>query len=388
VLINFEQQTWDLYKLKGTLNHAQLLLECHGRAQRGDDDAKRRLRVLHFLHHDRKENDDYCWELPNQPHLPEVDPFPQVQATLGPRLWALLIGNDNYPQSPLRGTVNDSKAWKSYLIDFLGVPESHITHIQDANREAMVTALYDLRDNEDIKRGDHILFAYAGHGSSYEARSHSFEDDISLQAPSIEVLCPVDRGLNRSPPLLPVVRDLDQVPEEKKEGKKGGTPDISDREVLLILVDVHDRTGANITFVLDCCHSGGGIRGLDDGNGGGCDRRYRSLGSVDDEEVVERMFAEADDHPRRNPKTLSVRSPTWASDTANIYRPALFAACHETQLAWEENGHGAFTSAIMDVLRSEKGNGLTCSGLIEAIGPLSGNQTPLFDGEETQLFLQ
>jgi hypothetical protein len=41
----------------------------------------------------------------------------------------------------------------------------------------------------------------------------------------------------------------------------------------------------------------------------------------------------------------------------------------------------------MDVLRSEQGNGLTCSALVEAIGSLSDNQTPLFDGDETRLFL-
>jgi hypothetical protein len=105
-----------------------------------------------------------------------------------------------------------------------------------------------------------------------------------------------------------------------------------------------------------------------------------------DQKVIERMFAEADDHPRRRPSNLSVRSPAWASETVDIYRPALLAACQDTELAWEENMHGAFTSAIMDVLRSEKTNGMTCSGLIKAISPLRQGQQPRFDGKDSILF--
>ncbi|KAJ2921197.1 hypothetical protein H1R20_g15896, partial [Candolleomyces eurysporus] len=238
-LMEFEQQTWELYQLQGTLDHTRLLEECQVRAQRGDHEAKRRLEVLNIFHTTRHDNRADRWELPpDHPKwqkLEEVTPDPQVQATWGPRLWALLIGNDRYPQSPLRGAVKDSMAWKVYLIDFLGVPEDHITHIENAKRETMVTALYNLRDNDKIKEGDHILFAYAGHGSRYDAQVYSFEDDIGHRAGSIEALCPVDRGLPR----------------------RRGTPDISDREVLLILSEIHDQTKADITVVLDCCHSGG-----------------------------------------------------------------------------------------------------------------------------------
>ncbi|RXW19937.1 hypothetical protein EST38_g5900 [Candolleomyces aberdarensis] len=211
-LMEFEQQTWDLYQLQDTLDRPRLLHECQIRAQGGDHDAKRRLEVLGMSPQTRHQNRANRWEpSPDQLNwrdIREVAPDSQVQATLGPRLWALLIGNDNYPQSPLKGAVNDSLAWKFYLTDFLGVPESHITHIQDADRKTMVAALYDLRDNHNIKESDHIIFAYAGHGSRYDAQVYSFDDDISHKAGSIEALCPVDRGLPR----------------------RRATPDISDRE--------------------------------------------------------------------------------------------------------------------------------------------------------------
>ncbi|KAJ2924395.1 hypothetical protein H1R20_g12691, partial [Candolleomyces eurysporus] len=357
--MEFEQQTWELYQLQGTLDHTRLLEECQVRAQRGDHEAKRRLEVLNIFHATRHENRADRWELPpDHPKwqkLEEVTPDPQVQATWGPRLWALLIGNDRYPQSPLRGAVNDSMAWKVYLIDFLGVPEDHITHIENAKRETMVTALYNLRDNDKIKEGDHILFAYAGHGSRYDAQVYSFEDDIGHRAGSIEALCPVDRGLPR----------------------RRGTPDISDREVLLILSEIHDQTKADITVVLDCCHSGGGTRELN------VDSHSRTLAPLIDPEVIKRMFVEADEHPRRRPSTISVRSQAWASATVDIYRPVLLAACQDTELAWEEKQSGLFTSAVLRILRSEMGKGLTCSGLIEAVGPLRRSQKPRFDGADT-----
>jgi hypothetical protein len=363
--MEFEQATWDLYKLQGTLDHTRLLFECQARAQNGEVEEKRRLGVLDIFHKLRRENRHGRWDPPlNRPRLAEVNPDPQAQLMLGPRLWALLIGNNNYPQSPLRGAVNDSKVWRSYLIDFLGVPESHITHIQDAKRDTMVTALYNLRDNPNIKEGDHIIFAYSGHGSILDAKHYSFEVDIDLRAGSIEALCPVDRGL---PP-----------------GR--GTPDISDREVLLILSDIHDQTKANITVVLDCCHSGGGTRQRSDVGGVGYDRRSRSMAPFVDPKLIERMFTEADLNPRRRPSTMSVRSPAWASNTVNIYRPVLLAASQDTEFAYEENMHGMFTSAIMEVLRSEQRYGLTCSGLIEAIGPLKHDQKPRFDGEDAILF--
>ncbi|KAJ2924398.1 hypothetical protein H1R20_g12692, partial [Candolleomyces eurysporus] len=361
-LMEFEQQTWDWYQLQGTLDHTRLLFECQVRAQRGENDAKRRLGVLDIFHKSRYQNRANRWEPApgelNWRDLPEAAPNPQVQATWGPRLWALLIGNNNYPQSPLQGAVNDSLAWKSYLIGFLGVPESHITHIQDADRSTMVTALYDLRDNHNIKESDHIIFAYAGHGSRYDAQVNSFDDDISHRAGSIETLCPVDRGL--------------------PQGRS--TPDISDREILLILSEIHDQTKADITVVLDCCHSGGGTREL------GIDLRSRTLAPLVDPEVTRRMFVEADEHPRRRPSTPSVRSPAWARATIDIYQPVLLAACQDTELAWEENERGLFTSAVMRVLRSEKGRSLTCSGLIKAIVPLSYDQRPRFSGKDTILF--
>ncbi|KAJ2915798.1 hypothetical protein MD484_g4578, partial [Candolleomyces efflorescens] len=351
LLVDFERETWDFFELQGAFDHKRLLLECQVRAQSGEEGAARRLSVLNSLC-----NNDLGYRSDRPPNPPD--------AQVGQRHWALLIGNDNYPQSPLQGAVNDTLAWQSYLTNFLGVPNSHITIIHNATRSDMVTALYDLRDNPYIKEGDHILFAFSGHGSRFNAKSYSFGEDLSLRPEPIEAICPVDRGLPSG----------------------SGTPDISDRELLLILSDIHNRTKANITVVLDCCHLEGRPRGMGDGDLSGYDRRFRGMAPLVDQGVVERMFAEADNHPRRSPCDISVRSPVWSDDMIDIYRPAVLTACQDTQLAWEEDKRGSFTSAIMKVLRSGRAGGLTCSGLIEAISPLRRDQQPTFHGEDAKIF--
>src|SRR5581483_11460630 len=87
----------------------------------------------------------------------------------GPRLWALLVGIDQYAAVPvLRGCVNDVQAMRSLLIDRLGVPEASIRLLTDgqATRAGMLQAFQSfLIDNPAIERGDQILFHYSGHGS-------------------------------------------------------------------------------------------------------------------------------------------------------------------------------------------------------------------------------
>ncbi len=148
-----------------------------------------------------------------------------------------------------------------------------------------------------------------------------------------------------------------------------------------MLTEIHNRTKANITVFLDCSHYTGGTRSVD------YNRRSRSLGPLIDPDLVQRMLAEADNHERRG-STISVRSPTWANDTIDLYRPVMLAACQDTELALEETGEGVFTSSALKVLRSGKRRGLPCSGLVTAINARSLNrdQRARFNGEDAVLF--
>jgi hypothetical protein len=327
------------------------------RVQLGEDGAEEILEKLHEIHRFRHKNRAKRWELPfnyqSWQNLEKVPPDPRQKATVGPRLWALLIGNDQYSRYPLQSAVKDSLAWNSYLIDYLGVPENQIKLKKNAKRKTMINSLYDLRDNDRIRPGDHILFAYSGQAQSYNAKAYSLEEEINERAGSIEALCPVDRDGSH-------------------------IPDISDREVLLILSEIHQKTRANITVVLDCDYSGGFTKA----------KVPRAMDGFEAplDDNAHAMFLKADQHHRRLPSTIFARSPTWAIDTVDFYRPVVLAACQDTELAWERDGHGLFTSAVLQVLQSEKGREITCSGLIKTIGPLKDDQKPRFDGEDRILF--
>jgi len=121
-----------------------------------------------------------------------------------------------------------------YLRDHLGVPNDRVRLLHNASREAMINTFYDLRDNADIQFGDNILIHFSGHGASYDAKE--FFSGVSSVG-SIEAICPSDRNS--------IGRNI---------------PDISDRELDIILSEVRDVKGGNITFSADCRHSGGMIR--------------------------------------------------------------------------------------------------------------------------------
>lgn len=142
---------------------------------------------------------------------------------------ALTVGI-NYPgqAAELRGCVNDSNMIVDILKDKFGFVDSEITQVldNDATTARMKAELAKLVDG--ARPGDVLFFHYSGHGSQMIDRSNDndYEPD-NLD----EIICPVDLDWNEK-----VIRDddlkaiFDQVPE-----------------------------GVNLTVLLDCCNSGGGV---------------------------------------------------------------------------------------------------------------------------------
>ena len=92
--------------------------------------------------------------------------------SLGNHFWALIIGNYNYPGAPgLSSCINDAHLVKDYLMKYLQVPKDHIVLLENACRNEMIDALYNLRDNKKIPFGDNILIHYSGYGSFYNSRT-------------------------------------------------------------------------------------------------------------------------------------------------------------------------------------------------------------------------
>jgi hypothetical protein len=247
-------------------------------------------------------------------------------------MWALIIGINNYTNTtPLFGAVRDAEMLKEYLELDLSVPPGHVRILTDADatRAAILSALYDLRDNPNIHRGDAILIHYAGHGASY---------DCPDKNGSIEALCPVDRGTENTDHEIVL--------------------DISDREINVFLTELSSAKGDNVTFVLDCCYAGGAAR---------AEKEFRAREVPPLADSLEKMLLAADNNPRKQ-ASGSVRAEHWTPDWSSH---VVLAACQDYERAWEcsDGNGGDFTIALLKALRFLPHH-TSYRGLIEHIGRL------------------
>ncbi|RSL48399.1 hypothetical protein CEP53_009554 [Fusarium sp. AF-6] len=155
---------------------------------------------------------------------------------------ALLIGINKYSSPPLadlRGCLSDVVATERFLTEVAGI--SNITKLispPDSPNDRLPTlsnilhAFKTLADN--AKPGDFIYIHYSGHGTRL---STAFSDIKGDSVPLDECLV-----LARSDGKIDHLRDV---------------------EIAFLLKQIADK-GATITFVLDCCHSGGATRGDDE----------------------------------------------------------------------------------------------------------------------------
>ncbi|KAJ6582013.1 hypothetical protein B0H19DRAFT_984146, partial [Mycena capillaripes] len=151
-----------------------------------------------------------------QPSSPSQIPLPlspssemaQVSASNGEEstrtrtIFALIIGIDNYlveDFTPLKGAVNDARAFQQYLLDTydengLQVLSNNIILLENkqATRDVILSTFKShFTDNKNIP--DHgeaqMIFYFAGHGSRAEATGNHMAKDYK-----VETICPVDEG--------------------------------------------------------------------------------------------------------------------------------------------------------------------------------------------------
>ena len=403
----FEEELWSMYGLVGEIVPDELLKECQQRLRqtqpgsRSEMERQDELVALDLIHRLRKAQ-SYAF---SQLYAPEkwknakrVPPDAQMLSK-GIRFWALLIGNNAYPKAPLSGCYNDALLIYRYLLKYLDVPRDHIRILRDANRETLINAFYDLRDDERIKPDDNIVIHFSGHGSSYETQDYF--TSFASQAGSIESICPVDRS--------------DSI------------PDISDREINSIFSELRYTKGPNITIIFDCCYAGGAVRSL---NGSDTSIRFISpirTGDAGDAPDLMRMFEAAERNPRRrfNPNVPNISSDLWLPDYDSY---VLLAACHDFQCAEEANfeeeflncheadsdlgthgmmrlpasgaasedpkedsaRQGRFTMALVKILQSEMARNATYESVISSIGRLGRMQVPVAIGsrKHTRLWFE
>lgn len=145
---------------------------------------------------------------------------------------ALLVGI-NYPgtSNQLNGCVNDIIRMNYMITNHFGFTENKNKRMLTDNSATTKNILRRLEWLVDgAKPGDVLLFHYSGHGSQMVDTDYDLDEEPDGLD---EIICPIDLNWR------------DKV--------------IKDDDFARIFANLPD--GVNLTVVLDCCHSGTGLRG-------------------------------------------------------------------------------------------------------------------------------
>lgn len=227
------------------------------------------------------------------------------------RRMALCIGVDRYPdpRHRLAGCVADARMWSDALSG-LGFETTMLTD-GDATREAIDRELERLVGNS--RSGDVLVFQYSGHGT------HLPDLDADEEDREDEAICPVDFATGALYIDDDIARVLRQLPD-----------------------------GVNLSFFMDCCHSGTNTRFAV----GAPDTGSRGAASDERKRFVVPTVELIDAHRRfRRQSRFAMRAvaPGGTGGRSRM-RDVKFAACLDGEVAWESDGHGEFTLRATRVL--------------------------------------
>ncbi|HEX8443458.1 MAG TPA: caspase family protein [Allosphingosinicella sp.] len=225
---------------------------------------------------------------------------------------ALCIGIDSYRHiSPLAGCVNDMGSW-SRTLTRLGFEVATMKE-DEATADALLERLRDFVSS--AKSGDRLVLQFAGHGTQFDDVGGD-ETDRKDSA-----LCAVDCGATG--------------------GRSGLVLDDDIFEALKLL-----PAGAKLTAFIDCCHSGTITRALG----------APPLGDnpVNAKARFVRPTAEMmEAYHRLKQESRGSGARTLTGETGLI--GVQFSACQDSEVAWEFNGAGHFTSIATRLLPQGKG---------------------------------
>ena len=231
---------------------------------------------------------------------------------------ALIVGI-NYPGTDheLRGCVNDALAMEDLLKKQYGFKD--ITLLLDA----AATTANILAQLEKLvagaKAGDILFFHYSGHGSQYPDNADADHEPDGLD----EIICPIDLNWQDK-----MIRDDD-------------------------LNRIFDKVpvGVNLTVVLDCCNSGGGLDQIN---------QYKPLGEANQSAYVDPMKGGRFLPPPAEAVALTEsRHLHFKRARRDVNRVGLLiSGCqsHQTSADAFIGGKymGACTYMVLDVLRTHK----------------------------------
>jgi len=260
----------------------------------------------------------------------------------GGRRRALCVGINTYPTAPLSGCVADAQEWAGTL-GSLGF-ETTLLINEQATHDSILSALTELVTSS--RAGDVIAFQFAGHGTTLTDKNR---DEVVDGLPGRdEALCPYDFSTGAF---------------------------IVDDDVAKIFTRIPE--GVNLTCFIDCCHSGTitrfAVGDSAQGQGRGPSERPRFIVATPEMEKNHRAFRKGVAPTR----SFALRGP-------DSMREVLFSACLQSEVAWENEGHGDFTARATRILKSGA-NGISNEQfqqkVVEAFGA-SPRQHPDLDCSE------
>lgn len=108
--------------------------------------------------------------------LSDVDKDIPLTNKVASNTFALVISNENYKQvEKVPFAINDGRVFKQYLQMAIGIPEKHITHIEDASLSDIKYALNRLNEICEAYEGEvNIIVHYSGHGIPSESSKEAY----------------------------------------------------------------------------------------------------------------------------------------------------------------------------------------------------------------------
>ncbi|KAK4168148.1 caspase domain-containing protein [Cladorrhinum sp. PSN259] len=293
---------------------------------------------------------------------------------------ALLIGINDYNvpgktnDMNLRGAVYDVTVTESFLINIAGFKQENITKLISATRpnDRLPTLTNIVSAFEDLalhaEQGDFIYIHYSGHGGRLPTSFRSLKGD----------------NVTHDECLL-IARNDNTVDH------------LLDVEVAYLLKQIVDK-GATVTFVLDCCHSGGATRNGDDDNG----RSVRGCGNISAEDFVN-LNRELIGDPKNLEEAWSRPPPGDGADSSRAGKVLdhwmtaskginFLAACRSDEEAEEVPGEkqgkkGVFTDCLASVIKKSGGADRLAQLSCDVVYNLASNELekhPLRDSSKSQ----
>lgn len=282
---------------------------------------------------------------------------------------AVVIGVDDYSQQAslpagwsvgsLSACVADADVMWTLLTEQFGFEVTSYLTDQDASRDAILGAIQDALSGPEA--GDVVAICYSGHGGRFPA-------DPSDPTRYYESMIPATGA---------PITDLD----------------------LVALVDGLDPGIVNVTFILDSCHSGGLHENTPDST-------LRTV--VYDGQFVEVCSADmATVVPcgaTLTPGSDAIDGNVWnvfgdgngvacsVDDNKSLFptsKSTVLAACRYDEVAVEQNGHGALTQGLLDVV-GQTGPAISYRDLVDWLrddlqNTLQVTQTPTLLGQENRM---